>query len=259
MLIALDAEPDARDIGNLAVQALRQAPPPTRDTVDALAELAEVTGWILFEEERQPEAHHHNLAALALARAAGNRDLETLTLLTMSMQRAHVGRFTEALHLADHGESTTTSPRVRAMFALRRARAYSRMRLTSPALHALDRSRAALEDDPSAPPWAWWIDESELLAHHGAVLANLGRLHEALPLLTDEPGPRFREVVRAMRYRTLAALGEWTGPPPTFTSPRAVSIAVSNCAASGVAGSAAREVGRSRLIFRRSKSVIAGK
>ncbi|ONI81784.1 hypothetical protein ALI22I_36860 [Saccharothrix sp. ALI-22-I] len=221
LLIALDADPNAHNVGDLAVQAVRQAPPPTPDTADALAELSEVAGWILFEEERQPEAHHHNLTALALARTAGNRDLETLTLLTMSMQRAHVGRLTEALHLADHGESTTTSPRVRAMFALRRARAYSRMRLTSPALRALDQSRAALEDDPSAPPWAWWIDESELLAHHGAVLANLGRLPEALPLLPDNPGPRFREVVRAMRFRTLVALGEWTAPQPTFTSPRA--------------------------------------
>jgi tetratricopeptide (TPR) repeat protein len=218
LLIDLDGEPGARDVGDLAVLAVRHAPV---GAVDALAELLEVAGWILFEEERQVEAHRHNVAALALARAAGNRDLETLTLLTMSMQRAHVGRFGEALDLADVGAATTGSPRVRAMFALRRARAYSRMRLATPALRALDQSRAALEEDPSAPSWAWWIDEDELLAHRGAVLANLGRLSEAVPLLPDVPGPRFREVVRAMRYRTLVALGEWTGPPPVFTSPRA--------------------------------------
>ncbi|MFD1148558.1 hypothetical protein [Saccharothrix hoggarensis] len=219
LLIALDES--GSDVGHLALLAVRHAPAVRPDTADALAELFEVTGWILFEEERQAEAHRHNAAALALARAAGNRELAALTLLTMSMQRAHVGRFAEALRLADAGEATTGSPRVRAMFALRRARAYSRMGLATPALRALDRSRAALDDDPSAPPWAWWIDAAELEAHRGAVLANLGRLHEALPLLRDEPGPRFREVVRAMRYRTLVALGEWHGPPPAFTSPRA--------------------------------------
>jgi tetratricopeptide (TPR) repeat protein len=229
LLIDLDGEPGARDVADLAVLAVRHAP-AGRETVDALAELLEVAGWILFEEERQVEAHRHNVAALALARAAGNRDLETLTLLTMSMQRAHVGRFGEALDLADVGAATTGSPRVRAMFALRRARAYSRMRLASPALRALDQSRAALEEDPSAPSWAWWIDEDELLAHRGAVLANLGRLSEAVPLLPDVPGPRFREVVRAMRFRTLVALGDWTGPPPVFTSPRARRTARRGCA-----------------------------
>lgn len=98
-LIALDGEPDARDVA------------------------VSVAGWVLFEEERQTEAHRHDLAAPALARAAGNRDVEALTLLTMSMQRAHVGRFAEALDPADRGRSTTAAERVRAVFALRRARA----------------------------------------------------------------------------------------------------------------------------------------
>ncbi|WP_433267683.1 hypothetical protein ACQPZF_02170 [Actinosynnema sp. CS-041913] len=222
LLIDLDGRSDTRDLGMLAVRAFRAAPPVTTANADALAELAEVVGWILFEEERQAEAHAHNLAALALARHAGNRGIETLTLLNMAMQRTHVGRFAEALDLAAQGESTTTSPRVRAMFALRRARAHSRMRRAAAALHALDRAQAVLEDDDTAPPWAWWIDETELRGHRGAVLANLGRLAEAAETFPADDDLRFREVVRAMRFRTLEALHGWTGPTPVFSSPRAV-------------------------------------
>ncbi|CCH27752.1 hypothetical protein ABZ816_07220 [Actinosynnema sp. NPDC047251] len=223
LLIALDGRPDTRDLGTLAVRAFRAAPRPTPATAEAIAELAEVAGWILFEEERQAEAHAHNLAALALARPGG--DVATLTLLTMAMQRAHVGRFAEALDLADRGAAGTRSPKVRAMFALRRARAHSRTGRAADALRALDQAEAVLEADATAPPWAWWIDRTELLGHRAAVLANLGRLEEAAATFPADDDLRFREVVRAMRYRTLKALGRWDGPPPTFRSPRAVHAA----------------------------------
>ncbi|MFD7655856.1 hypothetical protein ACFV4N_17925 [Actinosynnema sp. NPDC059797] len=218
LLIGLDGDPASRDLTDLALAAVRRAP---RGSPGALAELAEVAAWIAFEEERQPEAHALNRLALDLARAAGDRDLEVLVLLNGSMQRAHVGRLAEALRCAELGASLTRSPRVRGVFALRRARAYSRMGLPRAALEALAESEVALADDPSAPPWAWWVDEEELAAHRGAVLANLGRLAEAAEVFPVSRGPRFREVVGAMRYRTLLALGEWSGAPPVFTSPRA--------------------------------------
>ncbi|MBB5956630.1 tetratricopeptide (TPR) repeat protein [Saccharothrix tamanrassetensis] len=226
LLIDLDGRPDTRDLGTPAVRTFRAAPPVTAGNAAALAELAEVVGWILFEEERQAEAHAHNLAALALARRAGDRGVETLTLLNMAMQRSHVGRFEEALSLAARGEAITRSPKVRAMFALRQARAHSRMRRATEAFRALDRAQAVLEDDDTAPPWAWWIDETELRGHQGAVLANLGRLAEAVETFPADNDLRFREVVQAMRFRTLKALDEWDGPMPAFASPRAVHAAM---------------------------------
>ncbi|MBW4718890.1 hypothetical protein [Saccharothrix obliqua] len=220
LLVSLDGLPGTRDLGPLAVRLFRAAPAADRE---ALAELAEVTAWVLFEEEHQRLAHAHNLAALALARPGG--DVHVLTLLNASMQRAHVGRLAEALALADRGEAMARSPKVRAMFALRAARAHSRAGRAREALAALDRARDAPAHDPTAPPWAWWVDETELAAHRAAVLANLGRLEEAAATFPSADQLRFREVVGAMRYRTLRALGEWPGPPPTFTSPRATRTA----------------------------------
>ncbi|RKT52233.1 hypothetical protein [Saccharothrix australiensis] len=222
LLLDLDARPGVRGLGDLAVRAFRAAPPVTAANAGALAELAGVAGWILFEEERQAEAHAHNLAALALAR---DDDARTPTLLNMAMQQTHVGRFRAALDLVARGESTTRSTRVRAMFALRRARVHSRTRRQAEALRAVDRAWAALDDDDRAPPWAWWIDETEVRAHRAAVLANLGRLAEAAGTFPADDDLRFREVVRAMRFRTLSALGRWDGPPPVFTSPRAARTA----------------------------------
>jgi hypothetical protein len=217
-LITLDGRPDTTDLGDLAVQAVRHAP---RDDLAALAELAEVAGWILFEEERQAEAAAHNLFALTLVRHSKFHSLENLISLNHVLQRTRVGRYGEALALAARGLEGAGSRKVRGMFALREARVYSRMGLAKPAWEALAQAHDALEDDPSAPEWAWWIDETELNGHRAAVLANLGRPEEAALLFPADEGLRFREVLSAMRFRTLQALGEWHGPPPEFRSPRA--------------------------------------
>lgn len=217
-LIDLDGRPDTTNLGDLAVQAVRQAP---RDDLAALAELAEVAGWILFEEERQHESHAHNLLALTLTRHSKFHSIENLILLNHIFQRTRVGRYGEALALAARGLESTRSRKVRAMFALRQARVYSRTRQAKQAHEALARAQDVLDDDPSAPEWAWWIDETELNGHRAAVLANLGHLEEAALLFPPDDGLRFREVLSAMRFRTLTALGEWHGNQPKFHSPRA--------------------------------------
>ncbi|CAL9651252.1 hypothetical protein SUDANB95_06594 [Actinosynnema sp. ALI-1.44] len=218
LLITLDGRPDTTNLGDLAIQAVRTAP---RDDPAALAELAEVAGWILFEEERQAEAHAHNTLALTLSRHSNIHETEMLTLLNSTFQRLRMGKLKEALGLAELGLERTRSPKVRAMFALRQARVFSRRKDERAAFQALARAQHVLEDDPAAPSWAWWIDETELNGHRAAVLANLGHLEEAALLFPPDDGLRFREVLQAMRYRTLKALGEWHREPPTFTSPRA--------------------------------------
>ncbi|MFI9815302.1 hypothetical protein [Saccharothrix variisporea] len=218
LLIALDGRPDTTDLGDLAVQAVRQAP---RDDPAALAELAEVAGWILFEEERLPEAHAHNALAFTLTQHGKFQFIENLISLNQIFLLTRLGRYGEALALAARGLEGERSRKVRGMFALRQARVYSRVGLAKQAREALVRAQDVLEDDPAAPEWAWWIDEAELNGHRAAVLANLGHLEEAALLFPPDDGLRFREVLSAMRFRTLHALGEWRGDRPEFRSPRA--------------------------------------
>lgn len=217
-LIDLDGRPDTSDLGDLAVRAVREAP---RDDPAALAELAEVAGWILFEEERLRESHALNLLAFTLAQHSKFHSIENLISLNHIFLLTRERRHGEALALAARGLESTRSRKVRGMFALREARVYSRTRRAKQAREALARAQDVLDDDPNAPEWAWWIDETELNGHRAAVLANLGHLEEAALLFPPDDGLRFREVLSAMRFRTLHALGEWHGDQPDFRSPRA--------------------------------------
>ena len=218
-LILLDNRAGAVDLGTLAIRTfdeLRRGACGDRETVSALAELAEVVGWILYDEDRQTEAHAHNTEALRLARLAGDRDIELLTLLNMSMQRAHVGCDRDALRVAADGHALAPSPRVRAMFRVRAAQALANLADAAGAFNALREAESLFRQGvgPLDPPWASWITEAELLGHRGSVHAKLGRWAEAVPLLRravelDGPdAPRYRSVVRALLVRALVETGE---------------------------------------------------
>jgi tetratricopeptide (TPR) repeat protein len=214
----MDNQAGAADLGTLAIRTfdeLRRGAGDDRETVSALAELAEVVGWILYDEDRQTEAHVHNTEALRLARLAGDRDIELLTLLNMSMQRAHVGSDREALQVAEVGYALAPSPRVRAMFRVRAAQALANLGDEAGAFTALRDAESLFRQGvgPLDPSWSSWITEAELLSHQGSVHAKLGRWSDAVPLLRravelDGSGaPRYRSVVRALLVRALIETG----------------------------------------------------
>ncbi|MFD8145064.1 hypothetical protein [Streptomyces sp. NPDC059708] len=109
-LVALDAERGATAAVPAVREALRALPQLSADPaalrglgpdpLAALAELAEVIGWILFDAGLYRRAHRMNGRALALAGLCGDRWTARLTLLNHSMLATHTGRPRAALEAA---------------------------------------------------------------------------------------------------------------------------------------------------------------
>jgi tetratricopeptide (TPR) repeat protein len=149
-----------------------------RELQAATAELAEVTGWLLFDADHQEAARQLNHEALSLARLAGDRPIELLTLQNLSLQAHWRGRPAESLQMARALSDLVAagrSARVRALIHTREARALAQMGRRRDALGAFERARQQFYDgaDGADPPWAWWIDIAEFNYHEGQMRADL--------------------------------------------------------------------------------------
>ncbi|MFD8983034.1 DNA-binding protein [Streptomyces sp. NPDC059564] len=241
-LVALDTEHGA----SAAVPAVREAvrripdlsaePAALRgqdaDRLAALAELCEVIGWILFDAGRYRPAHRMNARALALARLCGDRWTARLVLLNHSMLSAHTGRPRAALRSADRVAGPRPLPaRVASLVLVRRAHATALLGARREPLELIARARSRFLDGLSRrdPHWAWWIDETELLGHHGWVQARLRRWDRAIPLLYEAataPGPAYRHLFTAELLSALAGAGAWREAEELIArvAPRAAAI-----------------------------------
>jgi transcriptional regulator with XRE-family HTH domain len=227
-LIQLDSQWGGIDIAALANRVFRvvrqriasggYVSEVERDLYAAAAELAEVAGWIAFDAEKQSIATGLNHEALYLARLAGDRDIEHLTLLNASMQAGHLRHNSESIVIAqsviDNGR---ISPRVHAMSLIRQGRAHSRSGNRADALRALNQAHSLFLDGLSDrdPAWAWWIDAHEIEGQYGAAYVELGDHRRGIPLLhnvvstTNKGGPRYRIVFTARLLRELVAVSDW--------------------------------------------------
>jgi tetratricopeptide (TPR) repeat protein len=179
-----------------------------RDFHAAVGELAQVAAWIAYDAERQPLARQLTIEALMHSRLAGDRQQELFELSQLAMQSIHLGRAGEAMTIGnDVIEDHNPSPRVAAVFHIRRARAWALMG---------DRTRAMTEHDLAAsillgtssgsdPDWTWWVDAAELAWHRAMSLAALGDQHAALDLFREAHETRPLSAHRA-RYNDLAHL-----------------------------------------------------
>lgn len=187
-----------------------------RELLAALAELCEVMGWILFDAGFHRLAHRANARAFALAELCGDRWTGRLVLLNHSMLQAHLGRPRAALATASRVPGPRPLPaRVGALVRIRQAHAIAMLGADHAAERHIARARHLFLDGVSAgdPPWAWWIDESELLGHEGWVLARLHRWDQAITLLRRAAavpdGPSYRELFTAELLSALVGAGAW--------------------------------------------------
>src|SRR5690348_7902427 len=167
-LVALDVRSGGNETARQAVPALSRAYGWLRaaryqnDLCAAVAELAELTGWLLCDANRQAGAGHANRLALRLARRCGHRSIELFVIHHMSLQATYLRqprRAYDVLRPVLDGKRLT--PRLHAMFQLRLARAHAQAGHSGDAFRALARSRALLQDGASDrdPSWAWWVSE----------------------------------------------------------------------------------------------------
>jgi hypothetical protein len=154
-----------------------------RDLHSAAGELAEVAGWLAYDAEEHDLCRRMNQESLYFTRLAGDKTVELLTLQNSSMHAASQGRPREALQIARSvlEGNYQLSPRLRALFLTRKARALAQGGDES-ALALLPEIRTLFLDGVSDgdPAWAWWIDQRELDWHEAMVHRDLGLSSQAI-------------------------------------------------------------------------------
>jgi transcriptional regulator with XRE-family HTH domain len=227
-LVALDGRHGGEELARLARRAFQSA--HTRlstgacpsslehDFETVTSELAELTGWLLFDAERQTEARAMNMEALNLSRLAGDESMELFTLSNQAMVSVHMNQPREALRIADSVlDHIEVSGRVAALFRVRRARALAALGAGGEAVTEIGRARALLDEGIGVrdPNWTWWIDGAELAWHDGMLHASLGDWATALPGFghaVNACAPTYHRglyVHRAYLLEALIRLGSW--------------------------------------------------
>lgn len=269
----------AREPAALGVAALRFVlarlagrapldPGAGRAVYAAAAELAEVTGWLLFDAERYGAAVRAGRHALRLARLAGDRSMELFTLHNLALLAGWVGRPGTELRIAravlDQGGHP---PRVAAVFTLRAARGLAGTAGAAAADRAFDRARALLAEGERGgdPPWVWWLTDQEIDGHQGAMRLAAGDWRGALAPLHRATGHAgagpvdggaqvgYSAVFGAWLLTAVRGAGDWAGaerlagelvgPARTTGSRRARTLlhaAVRGAAAPGLGAGAVR-------------------
>jgi tetratricopeptide (TPR) repeat protein len=196
-LITLDSRYGGDDVYQVAIRAFRSAHRKLgngayhhaieRDLEAAVGETGEIASWIAYDADQHAVSRQVVHEAMLLSRLAGDRSLELFELSHLALLALQLRRSREALRIADDiAGDVGLSPRVVAMFELRRGRALAQLDAHTPAVSALDKAEAALSDGVSRrdPGWTWWVDGAEIAWHRGVVYAELGDWSKAVDLFS---------------------------------------------------------------------------
>ena len=152
----------------------------------AAAELAELTGWLLFDSLHLTEAKQASTEAAFLSRRAGDAGMEVLALTNLALQ----GQFEHDPQTAMQAVQTlqllaeNQAPRVRAVVWMREGRVHSQLKNRDQTIRAFDKARNLFLEGPhGAPSWGWWIDQAELDFHNGMAYAELDEPRSAVELI----------------------------------------------------------------------------
>ncbi|SFS66032.1 helix-turn-helix domain-containing protein [Saccharopolyspora flava] len=169
----------------------------------AVGELAQLAGWIAGDAGRYADAQRTYLEGVGAAEQAGDRVLAAQLLSSLSYQLANVGNPRDAALLARtavRGADGAT-PVVRALLLERVAWASVKagdVHATWHALDAVNDSYGRRGAEGSEPEWVYWLDQGEIDVMAGRCMIELGRPHDAEPLLSHAvaqyPAEHAREV-----------------------------------------------------------------
>lgn len=191
---------------------------PAQGYVSAVAEIAQVAGWIAFDAARHTDAHSAFVESHSLAVMAGDRHRAWFAMDMMAMldvQRELPGA---VLRVADGLLSTRgLPPRVAAIARVRRARALAQTGDRRRSLEEMERARDGLRESSAAhePAWTWWITDTELTGHLGEVLLSLNDPGAAIPVMHEArtavvPGERLELFYVAAELEALAQARAWS-------------------------------------------------
>jgi tetratricopeptide (TPR) repeat protein len=150
-----------------------------RRLYSAAAEIARLAGWSAFDSGKHAAAQQYYMAALRATTAMGDRALAVNIVGFMGIQAYSTRRYSDATRLMDVAttEAAGKTPAVVQSMAWARAgRAYAKLGDSDATRSALNKSdlllsRAVNGDSPS---WAYWVDDTRIMAQVGRALFDLG-------------------------------------------------------------------------------------
>ncbi|WP_199430844.1 XRE family transcriptional regulator [Qaidamihabitans albus] len=236
-LVALDNRFGAADIVRMSVRFFKSLqnllgtgayePAIEHDLNAITGEVAELSGWLAYDAEKHDLVRRMNQESLYYTRLAGDRNIELLTLQNASMHAGAMGRPNEALQIARSvlEGNYELSPRIRALFLTRKARALAQGGDESATSLFGEIESLYLEgvwsDDPD---WAWWIDERELAWHKAMATQSLQRDSLAIAEFehsveaTAPTETRSQYLHRAYLLQAQIDLGTWNDAEATLKS-----------------------------------------
>jgi tetratricopeptide (TPR) repeat protein len=149
------------------LQASRYTDSTGRQLHTTVAELLRLAGWLAFDSGRHTEAQRFFIAALHGAHSAGDRQLGANVLGFMSCQAKDLGKYDEAIKLADTAIAgyKGTSPRVSAILHMRAAQAYANAGDATESRRSIESAYSFFNDRTtgnSEPDWCYWLDEAQI-------------------------------------------------------------------------------------------------
>jgi tetratricopeptide (TPR) repeat protein len=172
-----------------------------RALASVVAQLAQLTGWLHFDLGEHGPAQRGYLIALRTAGLAGDRPLEAMILSALATQqiwRHHPQDGAALLDLAAAVLPNSASPRVRAILAMRHARAHALTGNAQAATAALHHAEHDLDlsAGPPTPVWAYWLTPAVFAGETGRTLFALGQHASAIRQLEQAVGTLDEHAVR---------------------------------------------------------------
>lgn len=149
-----------------------------------LAELAQVSGWLLFGSGKPAESRSAFLESHMLALQAGDKPAKWFALDMLAMHGIEHRCSNETLRIADQLlDESRIPPRVALLARIRKARSLAIAGSRQEAIKEFSAARASLQDSiiRRDPSWTWWVDDRELTGHEGEALLVLGDSNVAVP------------------------------------------------------------------------------
>jgi tetratricopeptide (TPR) repeat protein len=149
----------------------------------AVADLSQLAGWMSYDLELHATAQRYFLLGMHLARDGGDRPQVARMLYCLARQMIDLGRYKEALDLAQTGTYAirrSATPKAAAMLLIIQARAYAGMGRAPECNHALGMAQGAFNQavPGTDPEWLAFFGEGELYGSLGVALRDLALASE---------------------------------------------------------------------------------